>query len=117
MEDIPVYDEQGNVITEYDPDAGYLTDEIEEDRTETVDGVETTFFKTVRYVYHPYTEEELAKMKAAKEESDRREEFLANGPDRLDALEEGRLQTDEALTSLYEAMIQTTEINEGGPLL
>lgn len=78
-------------------------------------------------VYTPYTEEELAKRaeekakneqlqkeaeekaKAQAEKDKQREEFLTAAPNRLDSLEQSQLDTDEAITSLYEALTTSTE--------
>lgn len=73
-------------------------------------------------LYTPYTEEQLAEIEKQKAEQAKRdeearkqaeveaakkkknEEFLESAPDRVSTLEQSQLDTDETLTSLYEAM-------------
>ena len=73
-------------------------------------------------LYTPYTAEQLVEIAKQKEEEAKRleelrkqaqieeekrkknEEFLASAPDRVSTLEQSQLDTDETLTSLYEAM-------------
>lgn len=102
-ENVPIYDEQDNPIKDPDLSKGVIAKILEK----TGEGDES--YRVVKYIYHRYTDEELAFIEADKEKAEkeaRLEEFLTNGPTRLDALEDGKLETDEALTAIYETMLQ-----------
>ena len=79
-------------------------------------------------LYTPYTDEQLAAIAKQKEEEAKRQEelrkqaeaeaakkkkndeFLASAPDRVASLEKSQIDTDEALTGLYEAITKSSEV-------
>ena len=92
IEDVPVYDEDGNVISEYDLDAGYLSD-----CWDASDGEP----RLVKYVYHKYTEEQVQAVKDEKEQQAVQDGakafFLDGGRERMKAeIDTAKATADDA---------------------
>lgn len=99
-------------------------------KTPAVEGVDAWDEYEDVLIYTPYTDEELAQQQKEKEEQEAaqkkaqeeakeaakkqeaREQFLDSAPERVTKLESSQLDTDEAITSLYEALTAATSATE-----
>ena len=88
IEDVPVYDEDGNVISEYDLGVGYLVD-----CWDASDGE----MRLVKYVYHRHTDETRAAERRATVDAGAAEFFADGGRERMKAeIDTAKATADEA---------------------
>ena len=88
IEDVPVYDEDGNVISEYDLGVGYLVD-----CWDASDGE----MRLVKYVYHRHTDETRAAERRATVDAGAAEYFADGGRERMKAeIDTAKATADEA---------------------
>ena len=88
IEDVPVYDEDGNVISEYDLGVGYLVD-----CWDASDGE----MRLVKYVYHRHTDETRAAERRATVDAGAAEFFADGGRERMKAeIDTAKATADDA---------------------
>ena len=101
IEDVPVYDEDGEIITDYDLDAGYLAD-----CWDASDGE----MRLVKYVYHRHTDETRAAERRATIDAGAAEFFAAGGRERMKAeIDTAKATADEAKGAADTAAASVTE--------
>ena len=101
IEDVPVYDEDGEIITDYDLDAGYLVD-----CWDASDGE----MRLVKYVYHRHTDETRAAERRATIDAGAAEFFADGGRERMKAeIDTAKATADEAKGAADTAAASVTE--------
>lgn len=95
IEDVPVYDEDGNVISEYDLGVGYLVD-----CWDASDGE----MRLVKYVYHRHTDETRAAERRATIDAGAADFFADGGRERMKAeIDTAKATAEEAKQTVSEA--------------
>lgn len=118
--DMPLVDEGGEYITQWDDELGRLDfwlriDPAKQDTMGQPVIDPSTGEEVIKdhwfdddyqqvYMYHEYTEQEIYEDTVRKEQQERQER-LEQSPDRIDDVEETQASTDEALCDLYEQLL------------
>ena len=106
IEDVPVYDEDGNVISEYDLDVGYLVDYWDASDGE---------MRLVKYVYHRHTDETRAAERRATIDAGAADFFADGGKEKMErAIEEAAASggTDPQLQAIARMQVATMDLTE-----
>lgn len=102
IEDVPVYDEDGEIITDYDLDAGYLVD-----CWDASDGE----MRLVKYVYHKHTDETRAAERRATIDAGAAEFFADGGRERMKAeIDAASGGADPQLQAIVRMQVMTMDL-------